>query len=138
MAHRDYKPQNLLLSSIKNDSVIKVSDFTFSRRVHTPKSLFTRCDTPTYAAPEILKNHPHDESCDMWSIGVIIFVSLVGYPPFIEEDQRVLFRKIRLGEYSFFDEDWVGISKESRDLISSLLVVDPDQRLSASQAIRHE
>ena len=69
---------------------------------------------------------------------MIIFVSLVGYPPFIEEDQRVLFRNIRLGEYCFFDEDWVGSSKESHHIISRLLVVDPDQGLSASQAIRHE
>jgi calcium/calmodulin-dependent protein kinase (CaM kinase) II/calcium/calmodulin-dependent protein kinase I len=138
VAHRDLKPQNLLLETTENDSIIKVSDFSFSRRVHTPKSLFTRCGTPTYVAPEILKNHPHDEISDMWSVGVIIFVALVGYPPFIEEDQRVLFRKIRLGEYCFFDEDWAGISRESRELISKLIVVDPDQRLTAEQALDHK
>lgn len=138
VAHRDLKPQNLLLSSTTNNMNIKVSDFTFSRRVHTPKSLFTRCGTPTYVSPEILKNHPHDEICDMWSVGVIMYVSLVGYPPFIEEDQRVLFRKVRLGEYTFFEEDWVGISQESQDLISKLLVVDPDRRLTAPQALKHK
>jgi calcium/calmodulin-dependent protein kinase (CaM kinase) II/calcium/calmodulin-dependent protein kinase I len=138
VAHRDLKPQNLLLETIENDNIIKVSDFSFARRVHTPKSLFTRCGTPTYVAPEILKNHPHDEVADMWSVGVIIFVALVGYPPFIEEDQRVLFRKIRLGEYCFFDEDWVGISQESRELISKLLIVDPDQRWTATQALDHK
>lgn len=137
VAHRDLKPQNLLLSSKTNNDEIKIADFSFSRRVHTPKSLFTRCGTPTYVAPEILKNHPHDEHCDLWSIGVIIYVTLVGYPPFIEEDQRVLFRKIRLGEYCFYDEDWVGISFESRDLITRLLAVDPDERWSASQALKH-
>ena len=138
VAHRDLKPQNLLLHTAENDSIIKVSDFSFARRVHTPKSLFTRCGTPTYVAPEILKNHPHDEIADMWSVGVMIYVALVGYPPFIEEDQRVLFRKIRLGEYCFFDEDWVGISHESRELISKLIIVDPDQRLTAAQALNHK
>ena len=138
VAHRDLKPQNLLLTTTKNDSMIKVADFAFARRVHTPKGLFTRCGTPTYVAPEILKNHPHDEISDMWSVGIIIYVALVGYPPFIEEDQSVLFRKIRLGDYCFFDDDWVGISTESRDLISKLLIVDPDQRLSASQSLNHK
>jgi len=138
VAHRDLKPQNLLLETIESDNIIKVSDFSFARRVHTPKSLITRCGTPTYVAPEILKNHPHDEVADMWSVGVIIFVALVGYPPFIEEDQRVLFRKIRLGEYCFFDEDWAGISLESRELISKLLIVDPDQRWTATQALDHK
>ena len=73
----------------------------------------------------------------MWSVGVIIYVSLVGYPPFIEEDQRVLFRKIRLGEYCFYDDDWTDISEESKDLISKLLVVDPDHRCSAAKALNH-
>jgi len=138
VAHRDLKPQNLLLKSIQNDVDIKVSDFSFAKRVHTPKSLLTRCGTPTYVAPEILKNHPHDERADMWSVGVILFVTLVGYPPFIEEDQRVLFRKIRLGEYCFENEDWSNRSKESRDLITKLLVVDPDQRWTASQVLNHK
>ncbi|GFH58735.1 ribosomal protein S6 kinase alpha-1/2/3/6 [Chaetoceros tenuissimus] len=138
VAHRDLKPQNLLLASLESDVLVKIADFSFARRVHTPKSLFTRCGTPTYVAPEILKNHPHDESADMWSVGVIAFVALVGYPPFIEEDQRVLFRKIRLGEYCFYDEDWEGISADARDLISKLLIVDPDHRCTASQAINHK
>lgn len=121
-----------------NDSSIKVADFSFAKRVHTPKSLFTRCGTPTYVAPEILKNHPHDQSCDMWSIAVIAYISLVGYPPFMEEDQRVLFKKIRYGEYTFYEEDWVGISHESKDFIKQLLVVDPDRRMTASNALRHQ
>lgn len=138
VAHRDLKPQNLLLKNNQNDVDVKVSDFSFAKRVHTPKSLLTRCGTPTYVAPEILKNHPHDEMADMWSVGVIIFVTLVGYPPFIEEDQRVLFRKIRLGEYSFLNEDWGSISKEAKNFITKLLVVDPDQRWTASRALRHK
>jgi len=136
VAHRDLKPQNLLLKTA-DSHMLKVADFTFSKRVHMPKSLFTRCGTPTYVAPEILKNHPHDNSADMWSVGVIIYTCLVGYPPFIEENQTVLFHKIRFGEYEFFDSDWHGISNESRDLIKKLLVVDPDRRTSAKIAINH-
>lgn len=103
--------------------------------MHTPQSLTNRCGTPTYVAPEILKNVPHDTKADMWSVGVIIYVLLVGYPPFMEDNQSDLFRKIRTGDYDFFEEDWEGISEEARDLIKSLLVTDPAQRLTAVQAL---
>mmetsp|Transcript_19139 Transcript_19139/g.27673 ORF Transcript_19139/g.27673 Transcript_19139/m.27673 type:complete len:733 (+) Transcript_19139:108-2306(+) len=137
VAHRDLKPQNLLLQTKDDDAHIKVADFGFARRVHTPQSLVTRCGTPTYVAPEILKNHPHDTAADMWSVGVILYVLLVGYPPFMEDNQRVLFRKIRYGEYEFFKEDWEEISEEAKDLIQKLLVVDPLHRLTAREALRH-
>jgi len=117
---------------------MKVADFGFARRVHTPLSLITRCGTPTYVAPEILKNHPHDESADMWSVGVIMFVLLVGYAPFMEDKQRDLFRKIRQGEYTFHSDDWVGISEQAKDMIRSLLVVDPAHRYTAEKALKHE
>jgi calcium/calmodulin-dependent protein kinase (CaM kinase) II/calcium/calmodulin-dependent protein kinase I len=137
IAHRDLKPQNLLLVSKEDDADIKVADFGFAKRVAIPNSLMTRCGTPTYVAPEILKNHPHDEMVDMWSVGVMTYVLLVGYPPFMEENQRQLFRKVRMGEYEFFEEDWEGISPEAKDLISKLLVVDPSKRLKASAALKH-
>ena len=125
------------LQSKDNDSDIRIADFGFSRRVHTPQSLTNRCGTPTYVAPEILKNIPHDTKADMWSVGVIIYVLLVGYPPFMEDKQADLFRKIRSGEYEFFEEDWEGISEEAKDLIKSLLVTDPLQRLTAVQALEN-
>jgi len=138
IAHRDLKPQNLLLEAFSCNDCIKVADFGFSKRVHKPLSLTTRCGTPTYVAPEILKNHPHDERADMWSVGVIIFVILVGYPPFIEEDQRILFRNIRQGQYEFYSGDWEDISYEAKNMISSLLVLDPAHRFSAKQALQHD
>mmetsp|Transcript_35371 Transcript_35371/g.42225 ORF Transcript_35371/g.42225 Transcript_35371/m.42225 type:complete len:686 (+) Transcript_35371:14-2071(+) len=138
IAHRDLKPQNLLLETKQCNCCVKVADFGFARRVHTPLSLITRCGTPTYVAPEILKNHPHDESADMWSVGVIIYVLLVGYPPFMEDKQRELFRKIRQGEYKFHSEDWGGISEQARDMIRSLIVVDPAHRSTAKKALQHE
>lgn len=138
VAHRDLKPQNLLLANLDDDADMKVADFGFAKRVHTPKSLISRCGTPTYVAPEILKNHPHDCSADMWSVGVIIYVLLVGYPPFMEENQRVLFRKIRMGDYEFYPEDWNDISTSAKELIQSLLVVDPTKRMIAKDALCHE
>jgi len=138
IAHRDLKPQNLLLETTEHENSLKISNFKFSRRVHTPQSLITRCGTPTYVAPEILKNHPHDEMVDMWSVGVIIYVLLVGYPPFMEERQKDLFRKIRQGEYGFDGKDWKKISKSAKKLIKSLLVVDPSHRMTAKKALTHK
>lgn len=71
----------------------------------------------------------------MWSIGVILYVLLVGYPPFADNNQSVLFQKIRVGEYTFHDDEWKSISEDAIDLIKNLLVVDPLQRWTAKQAL---
>ena len=89
----------------------------------------------TYVAPEILKNIPYDQSADMWSVGVILYVLLVGYPPFADNNQSVLFQKIRVGDFTFHKADWDGISEDAVDLIKHLLVVDPLQRWTAKQAL---
>lgn len=136
VAHRDLKPQNLLLTSKDDDAHIKVTDFGFARRVHAPQSLTSRCGTPTFVAPEILKNIPHDESADLWSIGVVVYILLVGYPPFMKDTQSELFQQIRTGSWDFVDEDWVNISSEAKELVSNLLVVDPAQRWTVEQALK--
>ena len=118
-----------------DDSHIKVADFGFARRVHTPNSLTSRCGSPTFVAPEILKNIPHDQSADLWSVGVIIYLLLVGYPPFMKETQAELFQQIRTCDWKFYQEDWENISPDSRELIENLLVVDPEQRWTASKAL---
>jgi len=138
VAHRDLKPQNLLLKSTDDDADIKVADFGFAKRIHMPRSLTTRCGTPTYVAPEILKNIPHDHAADMWSVGVICYVLLVGYPPFAGDNQAELFRQIRTGEYDFPKDDWDHICDEAKDLIKLLLVVNPMQRMTAAEALEHE
>jgi len=136
VAHRDLKPQNLLLTSEDDDAHIKITDFGFARRVHTPQSLTSRCGTPTFVAPEILKNIPHDQSADLWSVGVIVYLLLVGYPPFMKDTQAELFQQIRSGEWKFHKKDWENISKEARELIQHLLVVDPVQRWTADEALK--
>ncbi|KAL3766516.1 hypothetical protein ACHAWU_000311 [Discostella pseudostelligera] len=153
VAHRDLKPENLLLRSEDSDSDIKIADFGFAKKVLTPNSLTTQCGTPGYVAPEILEGIAYDTKSDMWSLGVIIYImwliafnqyisaffssSLGGYPPFIEQNQRDLFRKIRKGQYEFHDAYWGTVSPEAKDLISCLLTVQPSKRLTAQQALQH-
>lgn len=107
VAHRDLKPENLLLLSDTDDSAVKIADFGFAKRVQEKNSLTTQCGTPGYVAPEILEGTPYDERADMWSVGVILYILLGGYPPFIESTQRDLFRKIRKGEYEFHEGTFV-------------------------------
>jgi len=88
VAHRDLKPENLLLLSEDDDSAVKIADFGFAKRVFELNSLKTQCGTPGYVAPEILEGTPYDHRADMWSVGVILYILLGGYPPFIESTQR--------------------------------------------------
>jgi len=138
IAHRDLKPENLLLLSETDDSAVKIADFGFAKRVYEHNSLTTQCGTPGYVAPEILEGTPYDERADMWSVGVILYILLGGYPPFIESTQRDLFRKIRKGEYEFHEEYWGTVSQEAKDLISSLLTVDAGTRLTAEDALDNQ
>lgn len=137
VAHRDLKPENLLLLSPDDDSAVKIADFGFAKKVYAPNSLTTQCGTPGYVSPEILEGLAYDTRADMWSVGVILYILLGGYPPFIENNQRDLFRKIRKGDYEFHEEYWGTVSSEAKDLISSLLTVDPNLRLSADAALEN-
>jgi calcium/calmodulin-dependent protein kinase I len=137
VAHRDLKPENLLLLSDVEDSQVKIADFGFAKKVYSPNSLTTQCGTPGYVAPEILEGTAYDERADMWSVGVILYILLGGYPPFIESTQRDLFRKIRKGEYEFHEEYWGTVSADAKELISSLLTVSCTNRLTASEALEN-
>jgi len=135
VAHRDLKPENLLLMGLDNDSEIKIADFGFAKKCPELYCLRTQCGTPGYVAPEILEGVRYGIKADMWSIGVIVYVLLGGYPPFLEQNQNELFRKIRNGEYEFHVEYWDNVSNEAKGLINSLLTVDPRKRISARQAL---
>lgn len=138
IAHCDMKPKNLLLMSDDNDSFIKLADFGFAARVHEPKSLTKQCGTPFFVAPEILMRKAYDHNSDMWSVGCIVFLLLSGNLPFMGRSQKELFRKIVAGKYEFKDEDWSGISEDAKDLVRRMLVLNPDERISSSEAIRHK
>lgn len=87
-------------------------------------------------APEILVGTPYDESADMWSVGVILYILLGGYPPFIDDNQRKLFRKIRKGKYEFHEEYWGPVSTDAKNLITNLLCVEAERRLTAREALQ--
>ena len=103
----------------------------------TPNSLKTQCGTPGYVAPEILEGQAYDTQADMWSLGVIVYILLGGYPPFIEQNQRDLFRKIRKGDYEFHEEYWGQVSEDAKTMISSLLTVSPTKRLTAEASLKN-
>eukprot|EP00903_Cladosiphon_okamuranus_P010945 g10337.t1 len=136
IVHRDLKPENLLLTSQHDDANVKLADFGFARSIMNG-FVSTQCGTPGYVAPEILRAESYGTSVDMWSIGVIIYILLGGYPPFHDENQTRLFRKIKAGNFKFHPEYWQSISNEAKDLIRRLLTVDPKRRLTAAQAVTH-
>lgn len=137
IAHRDMKPENLLLTSKDDDSSVKIADFGFAIRGAQKSALTTQCGTPGYVAPEILQNQPYDKAVDMWSIGVITYILLGGYPPFHDDNQKALFKKIKKGEFEFHEEYWENVSAEAKDFISSLIKVNPRERLTVDGAHSH-
>lgn len=137
IVHRDLKPENLLLASKEEDITIKIADFGFAVKSKGPSSLTTQCGTPGYVAPEILLSKPYGKEVDMWSIGVIIFILLGGYPPFSDNNQSKLYKKIKTGQFEFHPDYWSSISNEAKDLIKKLLTVDPEKRFTADQALSH-
>jgi len=140
VVHRDLKPENLLLKDEDNDHEIKLADFGYAVRIDSPdfEDLIDQCGTPGYVAPEIITHMPYGTKVDMWSAGVIIFILLGGYPPFACADQNALYEMIKTGNYEFEEDYWGHVSAEAKDLIASLLTVDPNKRLSATEALQHE
>jgi len=118
--------------------VVKIADFGFSKSfAEEGEKLMTSCGSPGYVAPEILTAESYDKSVDMWSVGVIIYILLSGYPPFYADSAPALFKKIMDVKYDFDDTVWDGISETAKDLIRNLLVKDPTKRLTATQCLEH-
>jgi serine/threonine protein kinase len=134
LVHRDLKPENLLLKDAFDDSSILLADFGFATYV-PEDGLKTRCGTPAFVAPEILLGNRYNELVDMWSVGCLIFMLIGGYPPFQDESQAGLFRKIRGGDFTFHDCYWTNVSIHAKQLISKLLTVDPAFRLNAQDSM---
>jgi serine/threonine protein kinase len=119
-----------------NDSFIKLADFGFAARVHEPKSLTKQCGTPFFVAPEILTRKPYDHQSDMWSTGCIVYLLLSGNLPFMGRSQKELFRKIVAGKYEF-DDAWTDVSNDAKELVKKMLILNPDDRITAKEAMRH-
>ena len=137
VVHRDIKPENILFETSDKDSPIKVIDFGLARQHfdHEPP-MSTIVGTPYYIAPEVLRKK-YDKSCDLWSVGVIAYILLCGYPPFNGNDNNETHRAISHGIYYFPSREWKVTSRESRDFIRQLLKMDPSKRMTAEDALNH-
>jgi len=138
IAHRDLKPENLLLSTAKADEV-KVADFGLSKDTSSGMSAMTTCcGSPSYVAPEVLQQGTYNNCCDIWSLGVILYVLLSGFLPFYGDTQEELFDKILTGSYSFNHKCWEDISAQAKDLVLKMLTLNAADRPTAAQCLKHE
>lgn len=137
IVHRDLKPENLLYYSPAEDSKIMISDFGLSRMGENVDELATACGTPGYVAPEVLRRQKYGKPVDCWSIGVISYILLCGYPPFYDENDAKLYKQIMKGEYEFDSPYWDDISVSAKEFITHLLQIDPSKRYSCEQALAH-
>ncbi|XP_012927384.1 serine/threonine-protein kinase Chk2 isoform X1 [Heterocephalus glaber] len=139
--HRDLKPENVLLSSQEEDCLIKITDFGQSKILGETSLMRTLCGTPTYLAPEVLLSigtTGYNRAVDCWSLGVILFICLSGYPPFSEHKTQVSLKdQITSGKYTFIPEVWADVSEKALDLVKKLLVVDPKARFTTEEALGH-
>ncbi|CAD8140614.1 unnamed protein product [Paramecium pentaurelia] len=134
IVHRDLKPENIIFINEDPQSQLKVIDFGTSRKFDNSKTMSKRLGTPYYIAPEVL-GHSYTEKCDIWSCGVILYILLCGYPPFVGKTENQILERVKIGKFTFDPEDWDSISKEAKAFITKLLRVDPNKRLSAKQAL---
>ncbi|XP_063172007.1 serine/threonine-protein kinase Chk2 isoform X2 [Candoia aspera] len=139
--HRDLKLENVLLSSMEENCLVKITDFGQSKIVGETSLMQTLCGTPDYLAPEVLHfagTAGYGRSVDCWSLGVILFMCLSGYPPFYEKRAQLPLREqIARGDYCYVEEAWKNVSKDAFDLVQKLLVVDPTRRLKIGEALAH-
>jgi len=137
IVHRDLKPENLLLASNVVDAQIKIADFGLSKMMDASAVLQTACGTPGYVAPEVLTGEGYHQEVDIWSIGVIMYILLCGFPPFYADNNAKLFEKIMNGTYSFPSPYWDKVSQSAKDLIKHMLVVNPKSRYTTKQILEH-
>ncbi|TDG96894.1 hypothetical protein EPR50_G00233250 [Perca flavescens] len=137
IVHRDLKPENLLYFNPQDESKIMISDFGLSKMEGSGDVMSTACGTPGYVAPEVLAQKPYSKAVDCWSIGVIAYILLCGYPPFYDENDSKLFEQILKADYEFDAPYWDDISDSAKDFIGSLMEKDPAKRFTCDQALRH-
>lgn len=150
ICHRDIKPENLLVCDAfsprkKRDSdrrpihSLKLADFGLAIQLPPGNKLYDVCGTPNYVAPEILSESGYDHTVDVWAAGVIAYVLLCGYPPFVspDNDQDKLFDQILSGKFDFPSPDWDDVSFEAKHLIIHMLQVNSDSRYSAKDVLSH-
>ncbi len=145
ICHRDLKPENVLMEGGEN---VKVIDFGTAIAFNPDLGMNTMLGTPYYMAPEIFSQSFYDEKCDVWSLGVILYVMLTGRPPFYGASDADVIQKVKIGKYPTESKSYnsvnscifivlkeKGISKEAQELISMMLTRDPRMRISSEEAI---
>ncbi|XP_076766200.1 calcium/calmodulin-dependent protein kinase II isoform X11 [Xylocopa sonorina] len=138
VVHRDLKPENLLLASKEKGAVVKLADFGLAIEVQgDSQAWFGFAGTPGYLSPEVLKKEPYGKPVDIWACGVILYILLVGYPPFWDEDQHRLYAQIKAGTYDYPSPEWDTVTMEAKNLINQMLTVNPSRRITASDALKH-
>eukprot|EP00303_Exanthemachrysis_gayraliae_P008394 CAMPEP_0205999402 /NCGR_PEP_ID=MMETSP1464-20131121/829_1 /ASSEMBLY_ACC=CAM_ASM_001124 /TAXON_ID=119497 /ORGANISM="Exanthemachrysis gayraliae, Strain RCC1523" /LENGTH=375 /DNA_ID=CAMNT_0053372601 /DNA_START=16 /DNA_END=1143 /DNA_ORIENTATION=- len=138
VTHRDLKPENVLLKDSSQNPVVKVSDFGLASVIDSNHDVMkTAVGTPAYVAPEVLKAEGYGPEVDLWSLGVVLYVLISGYHPFMDENYVGLYSKISAGEYEYPAAEWKGVSREAKSLIDALLVVDPHKRATAEDVLKH-
>ena len=135
IVHRDLKPENLLYVDKSDDAAVKITDFGLAKYtgagVDAP-AMTTACGTPGYVAPEVLQRDAvYGKEVDMWSLGVITYIVLCGFPPFYDDNHQRLFSMIKACRYDFPSPYWDGVSESAKDLIKKLLVADVNARYTA-------
>uniref|UniRef100_A0A3Q4AXI2 calcium/calmodulin-dependent protein kinase n=1 Tax=Mola mola TaxID=94237 RepID=A0A3Q4AXI2_MOLML len=158
IVHRDLKPENLLLASKLKGAAVKLADFGLAIEVQGDQQAWFAwslnypllhynstlqmtplgfAGTPGYLSPEVLRKDPYGKPVDMWACGVILYILLVGYPPFWDEDQHRLYQQIKAGAYDFPSPEWDTVTPEAKDLINKMLTINPSKRITAAEALKH-
>ncbi|XP_029933109.1 calcium/calmodulin-dependent protein kinase (CaM kinase) II gamma 1 isoform X4 [Myripristis murdjan] len=138
IVHRDLKPENLLLASKMKGAAVKLADFGLAIEVQgDQQAWFGFAGTPGYLSPEVLRKDPYGKPVDIWACGVILYILLVGYPPFWDEDQHKLYQQIKAGAYDFPSPEWDTVTPEAKNLINQMLTINPAKRITAEQALKH-
>jgi serine/threonine protein kinase len=139
IVHRDIKPENILFKNKGENSPVELIDFGLARK-HIADDLeptmSTIVGTPYYIAPDVLKKC-YDKSCDLWSVGVIAYILLGGYPPFNGRNNEEVHRAVLRGRYHFHPKEWNNVSNEAKDFVYRLMQKDPSRRMTVEEALDH-
>uniref|UniRef100_A0A3B5MV51 Protein kinase domain-containing protein n=1 Tax=Xiphophorus couchianus TaxID=32473 RepID=A0A3B5MV51_9TELE len=133
-----HRPENLLLASKCKNAAVKLADFGLAIEVQgDQQAWFGFAGTPGYLSPEVLRKEAYGKPVDIWACGVILYILLVGYPPFWDEDQHKLYQQIKAGAYDFPSPEWDTVTPEAKNLINQMLTINPAKRITAQEALKH-